>query len=160
MTWDVSLLFEADVGNAPEYGAVIPIVEKDVLDSFRQAWTRPTTRVPSDDLDYYKSYAMDPNDPLAFWLWPRGFDGADVIVTFAGIPVEVTTVEQILTLSDMYVPSLVDYVAYRTLSKDARAGAKVIGEKFRESFLLRLGAGRQILRQIGQNAARPPDAEA
>jgi hypothetical protein len=143
-----------------EYGAVINIVEKDVLDSFSASWTRPTTKVPGPDLDYYKSYAMDPNDPLAFWLWPRGYAGADVIVTYAAIPASVTATTATLTLSDMYVPDLVDYLAYRALSKDARAGAKVLAQQFREAFLMRLGAGRQILRQIGQNAARAPDAEA
>lgn len=143
-----------------EYGVVINFVEKDVLDSFSASWTRPTTKVPGAELDYYKSYAMDPNDPLAFWLRPRGYTGADVIVTFASIPAPVTATTATLTLTDMYVPDLVDYLAYRALSKDARSGAKVLAQQFRESFLMRLGAGRQILRQIGQHASRPPDAEA
>lgn len=142
------------------YGTVISIVEKDVLDSFSALWTRPTSKTPGPNLDYYKAYAMDPNDPLAFWLWPRGYDGADVIVTFAGVPAAVTATGQTLALSDMYVPDLVDYLAYRALSKDSRGGAKILAQQFRESFLLRLGAGRQILKQTGQNAARPPDAEA
>lgn len=143
-----------------EYGTVIPIVEKDVLDSFSQAWSRPTPKTPGPNLDYYKAYAMDASDPLAFWLFPRGFEGADVIITYAGIPAEVSNVNDTLTLSDMYVPHLVDYLVWRALSKDARAGAKVLAEKFRESFLVRTAAGRQILRQSGQNAARAPDAEA
>lgn len=142
------------------YGTVIPIVEKDVLDSFSAGWSLAYSRAPGAELDYYKAYAMDSNDPLAFWLYPRGYDGADVIVTFAGIPEEVTNTSDTLTLSDMYVPDLVDYLAYRALSKDSRAGAKDLADRFRASFLTRLGAGRQILKQIGQNAARPPDAEA
>jgi hypothetical protein len=145
---------------SPQYGTVISLVEKDVLDSFSSAWTRPASRTPGPNLDYYRAYAMDPNDPLAFWLSPRGYGGADVIVTFAAIPTAVAAITDTLTLSDMYVPDLVDYLAYRALSKDARAGAKVLAQQFRESFLMRLGAGRQILRQIGQAAARPPDAEA
>jgi hypothetical protein len=103
---------------------------------------------------------MDPNDPLAFWLWPRGYAGADVIVTYAAIPAVVTATNDVLTLSDMYVPDLVDYLAYRALSKDSRGGARALAQQFRESFLLRLGAGRQILKEIGQHAARAPDAEA
>jgi hypothetical protein len=142
------------------YGSVIPIVEKDVLDSFSAAWTLSSSLAPGANLDYYKAYAMDSNDPLAFWLHPSGYDGADVIVTYAGIPAAVTALTNTLTLSDMYVPDLVDYLAYRALSKDARAGAKDLAERFRASFLMRLGAGRQILQQIGQNAARPPGAEA
>lgn len=143
-----------------EYGTVINIVEKDVLDSFSSAWTRPYSRTPGENLDYYKAYAMDPVDPLAFWLHPAGYEGADVIVTFSAIPPALTAVGDSIALSDMYVPHLVDYLVYRALSKDARAGAKAIGEKYRESFLLRLGATRQVLKQAGQNATRPPDAEA
>lgn len=142
------------------YGTPITIVEKDVLDSFATTWTLASTKEPGPNLDYYKVYAMDPADPLAFWLYPRGYEGADVIVTYAGVPVEVESVEDVLTLSDMYVPHLVDYLCYRALSKDARAGAKVLAKDFRESFLLRLGAHRQILKQAGQNATRPPNAEA
>lgn len=142
------------------YGTVISIVEKDVLDSFSAAWTLSSARVPGTNLNYYKAYAMDPNDPLAFWLHPAGYDGADVIVTYAGIPAAVNAVTETLTLSDMYVPDLVDYLAYRALSKDARAGAKELAERFRASYLMRLGAGRQILQQIGQNVTRPPNAEA
>lgn len=142
------------------YGTVINIVEKDVLDSFSAAWTKDHGRTPGPDLDYYKAYAMDPTDPLAFWLWPRAYDGADVIVTYAAVPASVTNVNDTLTLSDMYIPHLVDYIAYRALSKDSRAGAKELAEQFRESFLMRFPAGRQILRQLGQNQSRPPNAEA
>lgn len=142
------------------YGTIITLVEKDVLDSFSGRWSLASSRTPGADLDYYKAYAMDPTDPLAFWLHPRGYAGADVIVTFAGIPVAVMTSADTLTLSDMYVPHLVDYLAYRALSKDSRAGAKDLAERFRGSFLMRLGAGRQILNQSGQNTRRPPDAEA
>jgi len=143
-----------------QYGAVINIVEKDVLDSFSASWTSPSPKVPGTELDYYKAYAMDPSDPLAFWLHPRGYDGADVIVTYAAIPTPVTAITDTLTLSDMYVPDLVDYLAYRALSKDARAGAKDLAERFRISFLSRLDAGRRMLKQTGQNVARPPNAEA
>jgi hypothetical protein len=143
-----------------EYGSVIRIVEKDVLDSFTANWTLESTRVPGDRLDYYTAYAMDPVDPLAFWLWPRGYEGADVIVTFAGIPAAPTTMEEDLTLSDMYLSAIVDYVAYRALAKESRAGAREIAEGFLNRFLTQLGANRQVLRQIGQNTTRPPDAEA
>jgi hypothetical protein len=144
-----------------EYGTIINIVEKDVLDSFSASWSRPSSREPDmEALNYYKAYAMDPNDPLAFWLWPRPVEGADVIVTYAGIPPEVESTSSELTLSDSYLADLVDYVVYRALSKEARGGAAELAERYRASFLARLGANRQIMRQIGQNTTRPPDAEA
>lgn len=148
---------EANGATGPVYGNVMTIVEKDVLDSFSSAFA---SRTVADGVNPYKHYALDPLDPLAFWLDQPALDARDVVVTSAGIPVDVAAVGSTLTLSDMYVPHLVDYLAYRTLSKDARAGAKAIGKTYYQVFLMRLAAGRQILRQAGQNAARAPEAEA
>lgn len=148
---------EANGSGSLVYGNVMTIVEKDVLDSFSSAFT---TRTVADAPNPYKHYALDPVDSLAFWLDQPGLDARDVIVTYAGIPATLAAVGNNLTLSEMYVPHLVDYLAWRTLSKDARAGAKALGQAYRESFLMRLGAGRQVLRQAGQNAARAPEAEA
>lgn len=138
-----------------EYGKVIRLVERDVLDSFSSAWS-DNEAAPGD----YLAYAMDGSDPLAFWLHPMPAEDHNVIVTFAGVPPVLASVENNITVSDMYMVDLVDYLVHRALSKDARAGAKMLGEQYREAFLMRLGAGRQIMRQIGQNASRPPDAEA
>lgn len=143
-----------------QYGTVIRIVEKDALDSFSSAWSTASTHTPGPNLDYYKCYAMDGNDPLAFWLWPRGYEGADVIVTYAGVPPAVTATDTTLVLSDMYVGALADYVVYRALSKESRAGAKEVAQSFLMSFMTAIGASRQILKAIGQNTTRPPDAEA
>lgn len=139
------------------YGTPLRIVEKDVLDAFGAAWT---LKEGIDAANVYKSYAMDPLDPLAFWLFPLAIDGRDVIVTYAGVPVEVTDVDDELTLSDMYVANIVDYVVFRALSKDSRGAAPGVAEKYRDRFLLALGAVRQVMKAIGQNSQRPPDAEA
>jgi hypothetical protein len=103
---------------------------------------------------------MDPVDPLAFWLFPLAIDGRDVVVTYAAIPPDVTDTTDLLSLNDMYISDIVDYVVYRALSKDSRGGAPGVAEKYRDKFLLSLGANRQVLRNIGQNTTRPPDAEA
>jgi hypothetical protein len=139
------------------YGKPIRIVEKDVLDTFGESWT---TKTVADAANPYKAYAMDPVDPLAFWLFPLAIDGRDVVVTYAAIPPDVTDTTDLLSLNDMYISDIVDYVVYRALSKDSRGGAPGVAEKYRDKFLLSLGANRQVLRNIGQNTTRPPDAEA
>lgn len=139
------------------YGKVIRIVEKDVLDTFAYNWM---SNAPTDAEDLYTMYAMDANDPLAFWLYPRAIEGRDVIVTYAQIPQPVTDTSDSLAVSDVYVPTLVDYVVYRALAKDARGSAKDTAEGYYKKFLVSVGASRSILFALGQNAKRPPDADA
>jgi hypothetical protein len=143
------------------WGAIIRIVEKDVLDSFVSSWNSiAPTYEGSPPTDYYKYYALDEYDPLAFWVFPIPVAGANIVVTYAKQPAEVTAVEDELELSDEYIDSIVDYVVYRSLSKESRADAGVIADKYLNRFLARLGASRQIVRTVGQNTQRPPDAGA
>lgn len=139
------------------WGDVIRIVEKDVLDCFTSNWNG-ISGVAADD--YYKYYALDEFDPLAFWIFPLPVAGANIVVTYAKTPAEVTAVGDTLELSDEYIDALVDYVVYRALSKESRADAGVLADKYLNRFLARLGASRQIVRTVGQNTQRPPDAGA
>ncbi len=142
--------------NADAANGTVTLVERDVLDTFNPNWTAAPTTPPTK----YNHYVLDENDPLAFWLYPRATNAVDVIVTYAGIPAAPTATGNTLVLSDMYSGPVVDYVVYRALSKDARGGAPGVAEKYRDKFLLALGANRQIMRSIGQNANPPPNAGA
>lgn len=148
---------EANGTSGPTYGKPVRFVEKDVLDSYSQDWM---SNSPTSAADRYKSFALDDNDPLAFWLFPIGVSGRDVIVTYAGLPAAVSATTDTLTLADNMVPVLVDYVVYRALFKESRAGAKDVAQSHYERFLAALGAQRQIVKSIGANANRPPDGAA
>lgn len=142
------------------YGNVIRIVERDVFDSFNPGWTRFVPLEP-DETQYFKSYMMDANDPLAFWLWPLSTSLArKVWVTYAGIPATLTDVTDGLSLSDMYIAPIVDYAVYRALCKEAREANREVADRFLRTFYAALGVHRPILMSIGQNATRPPDAAA
>jgi hypothetical protein len=139
------------------YGDVIRIVERDVLDAFYPRWTQ---QVSADITDYYKAYCMDANDPLAFWLSPPAADGMNVWVTYVGVPATVTSVDDGLSLSDIYIAPIVDYMVYRGLVKESREGNREVAERFLRSFYAALGVHRPVLMSIGQNANRPPEAAA
>ncbi len=138
------------------YGKPLRIAERDVMDTYQPNWMQ--VAVPDDTDDPYQSYVMDDKDPLGFFLFPLAIDGKNVIVTYAGVPPALDAVGDDIALSDMYISAIVDFVVYRALSKDSRGGAPGVAEKYREKFLLALGASRQVLKNLGQNSARPPDA--
>lgn len=139
------------------FGDTLRIVERDVLDSFRPSWTRS----PSTEREnYYRSYCMDANDPLGFWLVPCPDIEHKVWVTYAGVPATLDTPADLLSLSDMYIAPVVDYTVYRGLTKESREANREVAERYLRSFYAALGVHRPVLQSIGQNAARAPDAEA
>lgn len=140
------------------YGDALRIVERDVFDSFSPAWMRASGQ-PSVD-NYYRAYCMDANDPLAFWLSPRPVTGRNVWVTYAGIPAVLEDAEDTLSLSDMYVAPIVDYTVYRALNKEAREANREVADRYLRAFYAALGVHRPVLMSIGQNASRPPEAQA
>ena len=147
---------------ASTMGAGIRICERDVIDTFYPDWaTDPGVHGDLiNDANRYQLYIMDESDPLAFWLFPYPASGVDVVVTAAGIPATLAAVGSTLTLSDMYLPQLVDYVAYRAMSKDALSEpVHQLSMACYNRFLAALGAQRQIVRGLGQNVNRPPQAE-
>lgn len=144
--------------NAHRYGDALRIVERDVFDSFAPRWMRPSGREVSDN--YYRSYCMDANDPLAFWLWPCPVQGRKVWVTYAGLPVDLNDPGDTLSLPDIYIAPIVDYVVYRALAKESRDANREVAERFLRSFYAALGVHRPVLMSIGQNAQRAPDAPA
>lgn len=144
-----------------QWGAIIRIIEKDTLDSFFPSWVSHAPNLDEVSLfDYYKYYALDEYDPLSFWIFPSPVAGANIALTYAKLPAEITDVGDTLELSDEYTDPIVDYVVYRALSKESRADAAVLAEKYLNRFLSRLGAQRQIVRTVGQNTQRPPNAGA
>lgn len=160
-TWLVSALkFPGQTTQAVQ-GDAVRIVERDVMDTFFPGWTsRPSVHSASNDYGHYLHYVMDESDPLAFWLYPFPTSDMNVLVTASGIPVALTTVNSVIELSSMYHAQIVDYVAFRVMTESQLPDTvHMRGVAFYNRFLAALGAQRQIVREIGQNRNRPPQAE-
>lgn len=142
------------------YASAIRVVDRDVLDTFDSGWmTRGPITDPADG-EYYKLFVRDRDDPLGFWLYPAPSNVADiVIVTYVGIPAELTAAGDTLSLSDMYIDPLINYCMYRAANTQssgysASAAAAAItrfGEQLnlsRETIMSLIGAPRRDMEQL------------
>lgn len=105
-------------GSAP--GNAVTLLGRGVLDAQRRTWHSDP---PGESVDHY---LYDPRDPKTFYVYPPASDPAghlEVIISTA--PAAVTELEDELTLDDIYINVLIDYVLYRAYSKDADFAANL-----------------------------------
>lgn len=103
-------------------GAAIRAVAREVLDATRPDW-HASTATPAP-----KHYIYDEDDPRSFYVWPPN-DGTGKVeailsmnpatVTATGAPDTLGSYNAVLSLADIYMSALVDFVCYRAYSKDA-----------------------------------------
>ena len=120
------------------------------LDTFQKAWTgaQPGTEPASGT--FFTGFAPDPDDVLAFWLYPHPMTGHDIVVTYIGNPAELSLVADNLTLSDMWVDPLVNYVLYRAHSEQTERTSQTGAARAVERLAQQLNISRNIvLRMIG-----------
>lgn len=144
-------------------GSELKVVEKHVLDSFDPGWIayRPVAAAYSATAtqpQYYKAVVFDPKDRLSFYLYPRAHPDFGVYVTYTAVPVELAVVGDTLALPDSYIPALVDYTAYRALSKDSvYTGAPTKAKEFNDSFMQKIGVGNAKSEVVAPTNARAPN---
>jgi hypothetical protein len=138
-------------------GTAIRTVERDVLDTFYAAWPR-SAQPSSANATRYKIAATDKSDPLAFWLFPAPITGHAVAITAVRIPAEVAAPASALELNDVYIPALTQYVCHLALVSEQRAEGADNSSKYLDAFLALLGKTREVLRQLGPDQPRAPEA--
>ena len=70
-------------------------------------------------------YVHDPANPTAFYLYPAPAAGHKVVVTYSATPTAVLGEGDYITLEDIWVPVILDYVLYRAYTKDAEYTANL-----------------------------------
>lgn len=113
--------------NARVGGKAIRIVTRDILDAQQPDWHS------SDDVRFSKSakhYVYDEQDPRSFYVYP-GNDGTGKVEAVLSIvpalveldpdddPEDIASYDIALSLPDIYLTALVDFVCYRCYAKDA-----------------------------------------
>ena len=148
-----------DTSGPPPYptGRTIRTHERDVLDMFYVAWPASAS-LPSDNAERYKAAAMDKSDPLAFWLFPTPTPGHAVSIVAVRIPPVMSAVGDTLPLSDLFIPALTQYVCYAAMRSEQRAESTDNSSKYLDAFLALLGKTREVLRQVGPDQPRAPEA--
>jgi hypothetical protein len=95
-------------------GAAISLVARGVLDTRRPGWHSDRA---SRRIDHY---VFDDRTPKSYFVYPPAPSPAPKVEAMVSkVPVAVTTTAQTLTLDDMYLNALGEYVLYRSFMKDA-----------------------------------------
>lgn len=102
-------------------GRSIRIVDREVLDSQDPMW-HTTTQAGT-----IKHFIYDNRNPLAYYVYPPATAGTKIEIMYSVSPTEIVynagnvagTMNTDLTVADIYLESVLNYVMYRAYSKDA-----------------------------------------
>jgi len=100
----------------------VRLVPRQILDAQTPGWHNLTGAVN------ILHYMFDPRDPKAFYVYPPATTSAQLEVTYAAFPTDVTepadgalysAVTGNVSIPDIYGNALLDYILYRAYSKDS-----------------------------------------
>lgn len=79
-----------------------------------------------------KHFFIDPADDVAFYVYPSNNGTGSVTITYSKHPPELTTVNDNLSVDDIYQTALIDYVIFRAYQKDSddSSGAPLAAQHF------------------------------
>jgi hypothetical protein len=128
------------------YGRVVPLVARDVFDSFDPGWmTRVPDPVPAAGT-YFDGFCLCPDDPLGFYLHPvPSIADARISVTFVSAPVDFVAVGDTVLLSYVYHDALVNYAMYRAAISHTASFSKPAAERAAVRFAQQLKLSRETL---------------
>ncbi len=123
----------------------IRLIAREILDDQNPDWH--SEAAPKSQVDHF---VYDDRNPKNFWVYPCPAATTSIRVVYSVAPVEVAianfdTDVQVMTLDDIYVNPLMDYILYRAYSKDAEyAGNANRATMHYESFNTALGIKTQV----------------
>jgi hypothetical protein len=127
---------------------VVRLISRSVLDDQRPAWHAETGVVN------IQNYAFDPRQPKEFFVYPPATTSAQIEIVYADA-VEAHTLSEsaldptgtnteVIKLDDTYLSSIIDWVLYRSYSKDAEYAANAArAAAHSQAFMGGIGAKTQ-----------------
>lgn len=102
-------------------GRAIRIVDREVMDSQDPFWH---SAIASGTI---KHFIYDNRNPLVYYVYPPAQVGTKIEIMYSVAPAEIvynvaspqTALNTVLTVSDIYLESVLNYLMYRAYSKDA-----------------------------------------
>jgi hypothetical protein len=102
-------------------------VEREIMDSQNSNWHNATSTV---DIQHF---IFDERDPRAFYVYPPATALAQLEITFAAYPIDITapsgldytTVTGNIGVTDIYGNALLDYILYRAYLKDSEYAGNI-----------------------------------
>lgn len=92
-------------------GNAVRKVPRDLMDAHRPAWHTETAAAT-------KHFMYDARTPREFYVYPPAVAAASLTLRYQTTPAELTALDDVISVDDMYRPSLVDYTVWRALLKD------------------------------------------
>lgn len=94
-------------------GRVVTLISRNELSSIDVNWPMAPARAA------LRHYMFDADTPKVFEVWPPAIAGNKARIAYAAIPERVTALADDLTLDEIYLPSLTDWVCYRAYATDS-----------------------------------------
>jgi hypothetical protein len=93
-------------------GRAVRRVDRNILDSENPDWHETTAQ------SSVEHYVFDEDAPTVFWVYPPNTGTGQVEVIVSKAPVDVAAIGSVITLNDIYMNVILDYMLYRAYSKD------------------------------------------
>jgi len=114
-------------------GRVIRLISRKLLDAFNPNWNSDTQADP------VTNYLFDPQDQLAFFVYPPSTGNNWIEINYSALPVPLAVESSPLDLPDAYEEALTHYLMFRALSKSAEFGDATGASNYLNLFNVTLG---------------------
>ncbi len=134
-----------------EYGRAVTLATFDQMNRQFPNWRADA----KNKLAY--NYLFDLTDQKAFYVWPPNDGTGMVELNYSRTPPALTDMTQAITLDDIYVPAMVDYVCMRASMKDAEFGPGLqYAQAFQGSFMAQVMGKDAGEKEQNPDAGLPP----
>ncbi|WP_022667915.1 DUF6682 family protein [Desulfospira joergensenii] len=135
---------EGNVGGGP-----VTRVKKQTMDECCPGWQSETT---DSEIEHF---LFDEEQPMVFWVYKKpSVNTLQVLLSFAQAAPLITSMEDPLVLSDIYVPAVKEYILWRCFSQEDENTAIAVANQHLSNFFTFLGKkyqGIEILKAIMKN---------
>lgn len=139
----VDVVRNMGLGSTP--GNAIRIVAREILDAQVPNWHTVTDTA-------VKHFVYSALDPKTYYVYPHISGGGKAVeIVYGKIPTTVASIGANITLDDVWVPALINYICYRAYSKDAEyaANATAAGSYYQQFM------GQMTGKTAGEQATNP-----
>jgi len=146
----------ADDGTTPQ--GVIRHAEKDALDTYAPDWEYDSA-AKADGANFFEHYCHDPKERKVFYLYPApAAINKKLAIVYSMVPTAHTAVGNTFSLDDEYINAVVQYMTYRSLTKEGRhTMPTAYRQELWQNYLLALGLGNQAAKDASPEAVVPPE---
>lgn len=131
-------------GSTP--GRHIKRISRNEIDGYYPDWTSETSA------NEIKRYIFEIESPRVFWVYPTpSVATLAVELSYSKSPTQLASTASTLSLDDIYIAPILEWVLYRALSMEAKGASKGLASQHQQAFYAALGVksqSDQVLAQV------------